>query len=154
LRRFAELSHVLYPAQVTPELMTEFAQDMKSRGLAVDTINERLSKIKAVYKIAVGRHLLSVNPAKDTLGFKENTAQRRQKHRLPFDLADLNVLFGSEIYVRHARSQGQSGEASYKIVRVVVHKSTNGRDLANIESEQSRLATHTELLAPHSMQAD
>ena len=132
LRRFAELSHVLYPAQVTPELMTKFAQDMKGRGLAVDTINERLSKIKAVYKIAVGRHLLPANPAKDTLGFKENTAQQRQKRRLPFDLTDLNVLFGSDIYTRHARSQGQSGEASYWIPLLMYYTGARPEEIAGL----------------------
>jgi integrase len=132
LRRFAALSHVLYPTQVTQKLMTEFAQDMKGRGLAVDTINERLSKIKAIYRIAVGRQLLAVNPALDTLGFKENTVQRRQKRRLPFDMADLNVLFGSEIFVEHARSQGQSGEASYWIPLLMYYTGARPEEIAGL----------------------
>jgi integrase len=132
LRRFAALSDVLYPAQVTPKLMNQFAQDMKSRGLAVDTINERLSKIKAIYRIAVGRELLTVNPANDTLGYKENTVQRRQKRRLPFDLTDINVLFGSEIFVRHARSQGQSGEASYWIPLLMYYTGARPEEIAGL----------------------
>jgi integrase len=132
LRRFAALSNVLYPAQVTPKLMNEFAQDMKSRGLAVDTINERVSKIKGIYRIAVGRLLLDVNPAMDTLGYKENTVQRRQKRRLPFDLADLNVLFGSEIFVGHARSQGQSAEASYWIPLIMFYTGARPEEIAGL----------------------
>jgi len=132
LRRFAALSNVLYPAQVTPKLMNEFAQDMKSRGLAVDTINERVSKIKGIYRIAVGRLLLEVNPATNTLGYKENTVQRRQKRRLPFDLADLNVLFGSEIFMDGARSQGQSKEASYWIPLLMYYTGARPEELAGL----------------------
>lgn len=132
LRRFAALSNVLYPGQVTPKLMNDFATDMKSRGLAVDTINERVSKIKAIYRIAVGRLLLDVNPAMATLGYKENTVQRRQKRRLPFDLADLNVLFGSEIFAGHARSQGQSGEASYWIPLLMHYTGARPEEIAGL----------------------
>lgn len=63
------------PAQVTPRDMTEFAESMQARGLAVDTINEHISKIKAIYRIAVGKHKLDLNPAENTLGFKENSVK-------------------------------------------------------------------------------
>lgn len=101
------------PALVTPVDMTAFVEDMRSKGLAVDTLNERLSKVKAVYKIAVGRHVLTQNPAQNTLGLKESSAKKRRKRRLPFDTDDLDLIFGSDIYTKHLRSSGQSGEASY-----------------------------------------
>lgn len=104
---------VMFPGDVTALQMTEFAQSMSARGLAVDTINERISKIKAIYKIAVGRHKLEANPAADTLGFKESSAQKRVKRRLPFTESDLAVIFSSPIFTDHKRSSGQSGEASY-----------------------------------------
>ncbi|RFP77245.1 integrase [Hydrogenophaga borbori] len=132
LRRFAAAHNTMSPDAVTPRLMTDFAQSMRDRELAVDTINERISKIRAIYKIAVGRHLLDVNPAADTLGFKENSAQRRRKRRLPFDEGDLSTIFGSEIYTAHKRSRGQSGEASYWIPLMMFYTGARPEELCGL----------------------
>ncbi|MDW3682991.1 phage integrase SAM-like domain-containing protein [Cupriavidus sp. CV2] len=132
LRRFTETKHLTSPTDVTPYLMTEFAQSMRDRGLAVDTINERISKIRAIYKIAVGKHVISENPASDTLGFKENSAQKRRKSRLPFDMADLGLLFSSEIYTQHKRSRGQSGEASYWIPLLMFYTGARPEEVAGL----------------------
>ncbi|MGE0098493.1 MAG: DUF6538 domain-containing protein [Hydrogenophaga sp.] len=120
------------PAEVTAEDMTAFAQDMRGRGLAVDTINERLSKIKAIYKIAVGRHMLAENPAQDTLGFKESSVQKRKKRRLPFDQDDLRTIFGSEVFTDHRRSSGQSGEASYWIPILMFYTGARPEEVAGL----------------------
>lgn len=120
------------PAEVTVEDMTAFAQDMRGRGLAVDTINERLSKIKAIYKIAVGRHMLVENPAQDTLGFKESSVQKRKKRRLPFDQDDLRTIFGSEVFTDHRRSSGQSGEASYWIPILMFYTGARPEEVAGL----------------------
>jgi hypothetical protein len=50
------------PGEVTPELMTSFAHYMLDRGLQVPTINERISKVRAIYKIAVCKHVLKRTP--------------------------------------------------------------------------------------------
>ncbi len=113
LRQFVEKQGVMLPGNVTALQMTEFTQSMSARGLAVPTMNERISKIKAIYKIAVGRHKLEANPAADTLGFKESSVRKRVKRRLPFTESDLAVIFSSQIFIDHKRSSGQSGEASY-----------------------------------------
>jgi hypothetical protein len=42
LKKFAESKGTNSPAGITPVLMSDFAQAMHDRGLAVDTINERL----------------------------------------------------------------------------------------------------------------
>lgn len=120
------------PAEVASQDMTAFAQDMRSRGLAVDTINERLFKIKAIYKIAVGRHLLSENPAQNTLGFKESSVQKRRKRRLPFDQQDLQLIFGSEVFTQHRRSSGQSGEASYWIPILLFYTGARPEEVAGM----------------------
>jgi hypothetical protein len=62
LRRFAATQGVQMPGDVTPELMTAFVEDMRPR-LEVPTLNERLTKIRGIYRIAVGKHVLRTNPA-------------------------------------------------------------------------------------------
>jgi integrase len=103
------------PALVTPQDMAQFVDSMQERGLAVKTINERLRKVRTIFKVAKGKMLLSFNPALETLGVQESGIQKRKKRRLPFDQADLDTIFGSEIFLEHKRSRGQSGEASYWI---------------------------------------
>lgn len=133
LRRFlTSKGRDLSPAQVTPRDMTDFAESMQARGLAVDTINERISKIKAIYRIAVGKHKLESNPAENTLGFKENSVKKRRKKRLPFDTSDLNVIFGSDIFTQHHRSRGQSGEASYWIPLLMFYTGARPEEVAGL----------------------
>lgn len=133
LRRFLSATgRDLSPGQVTPEDMTDFAGSMRARGLAVDTINERISKIKAIYKIAVGKHVLKSNPAQDTLGFRENSVKKRRKKRLPFDASDLNLIFGSDIFTQHQRSRGQSGEASYWIPLLMFYTGARPEEVAGL----------------------
>lgn len=120
------------PALVTPVDMTAFVEDMRGKGLAVDTVNERLSKVKAIYKIAVGRHMLTENPALHTLGCKESSAGKRRKRRLPFDAGDLNRIFGSDIFTKHLRSNGQSGEASYWIPLLLYYTGARPEEVAGL----------------------
>jgi integrase len=132
LRAFAEGQGVRHPGAVTPELMTAFAERMRERGLAVPTINERILKVRAIYKIAVGKHVLKDNPAAGTIGFKQAAARQRQKRRLPFDAADLGVLFGSPVFTEHKRSVGQSGEASYWLPVLMFYTGARPEELAGL----------------------
>lgn len=132
LRHFAASRGVTSPALVTPRLVTDFVQGMRDKALAVKTINQRVSKIKGIYKIAAGKHVLDSNPTVDTLGFKESSAQMRRKRRLPFDQRDLELLFGSEVYVRHTRSKGQSGEASYWIPLLMFYTGARPEEIAGL----------------------
>ena len=131
LRRFAATQGVQMPGGVTPELMTSFVEDMRPR-LEVPTLNERLTKIRGIYKIAVGKHVLRVNPATGTLGVKESGAKKRKKRRLPFDAIDLQNLFGSEVFTEHKRSRGQSGEASYWIPVLMYYTGARPEELAGL----------------------
>lgn len=131
LRRFASSQGAQMPGDVTPELMTAFAQDMRQR-LKVLTINERLSKLRAIYKIAVGKHVLESNPVANTLGFKESGIEKRKKRRLPFDSGDLVRLFGSEVFTEHKRSKGQSGEASYWIPALMFYTGARPEEVAGL----------------------
>ncbi len=131
LRRFAATLGVQMPGDITPELMTAFVEDMRPR-LEVPTLNERLTKIRGIYKIAVGKHVLRTNPAAGTLGVKESGAKKRKKRRLPFDAADLNTIFDSEVFTQHKRSKGQSGEASYWIPVLMYYTGARPEELAGL----------------------
>lgn len=142
LQRFAATRGVKRPGDVTPELMTAFVEDMRER-LGVATLNERLTKIRGIYKVAVGKHVLSANPAASTLGVKESGAKKRAKRRLAFDTADLQTIFGSEVYTQHKRSMGQSGEASYWIPLLMYYTGARPEELAGLAlSDLGHDATH------------
>lgn len=132
LRRFVEAKGIALPGDVTPEAMTEFTQSMRDRGLTVVTINGRISKVRSIYKIAVGKHLIASSPATDTLGFGENSAQKRRKRRLPFETRDLGRIFSSEVYTQHKRSRGQSGEATYWIPLLMFYTGARPEELAGL----------------------
>lgn len=131
LRRFAVTQGVQMPGDVTPRLMTAFVKDMRTR-LEVTTLNERLTKIRGIYKIAVGMHVLEANPAAETLGVKESGAKKRKKRRLPFDATDLQKIFHSEVFTQHKRSKGQSGEASYWIPILMYYTGARPEELAGL----------------------
>jgi len=132
LRGFMERKGLHWPAEVTALLMTEFVTSMRDRGLEVPTINERISKVRAIYKIAVGMHVLKANPAAETLGFKQSSVKKRRKRRLPFDDRDLALLFGSEVFVQHKRSRGQSGEATYWIPLLMFYTGARPEEVAGL----------------------
>ncbi|GGP21872.1 DUF6538 domain-containing protein [Silvimonas iriomotensis] len=120
------------PGEVTARHMTEFVQQMRDAGLAVKTINERISKIRAIYRIAVGKHLLTHNPAAQTIGFKESSVNKRRKRRLSLDENDLTMLFGSGIFTQHLRSRGQSAEASYWIPLLMLYTGARPEEIAGL----------------------
>lgn len=133
LQKLAAENGVSHPSDVTPELMRKFVDEMASRGLAVVTLNERLAKIKSLFKVAMGKGALSVNPAVDTIGMKESSFEKRKKRRLPFDNADLTNIFSSPIFNhQQLRSQGQSGEASYWIPILMYYTGARTEEIAGL----------------------
>ena len=115
LKRFAASLKALHPQAVTEKMMSQFARHMRESGLAIDTINERLRKIRYIFDVAKRSHELPLNPAEETLGFKESTTDEAEDDRVPFDHKDLGRIFSSSIFTTHARSRGQVAEASYWI---------------------------------------
>lgn len=134
LERFAAKNDLRTPAEVTPLLMTQFVDDMRTRerALAVSTVNGRLSKVKEIYKIACGKHLLTDNPTLHTLGARESAAASRRKRRLPFGAADLELIFGSQIFTAQYRSRGQSGEATYWIPILMFYTGARPEEIAGL----------------------
>jgi integrase len=132
LQRFTKTKRITDPGVVTPKDMTDFVEDMKERGLAVGTINERLTKIRSIYKVAKGKHKLATNPAADTLGVKESSVRQRRKRRLSFGERDLELIFGSAIFTEQKRSKGQSREASYWIPLVMYYSGARPEEVAGL----------------------
>ncbi|NDP62937.1 DUF6538 domain-containing protein [Polaromonas sp.] len=133
LQRFATENGVDQPGELTPELMRKFVDVMAARGLAVITLNERLAKIKSLFKVVKGRGVLSINPAADTLGLKQNSFEKREKRRLPFDNADLGNIFSSPIFNhQQLRSQGQAGEATYWIPILMYYTGARTEEIAGL----------------------
>jgi len=89
--------------------MSQFARLMRDRALAVEAINERLRKIRYIFEAAKGNHQLPVNPAAETLGFKESTTDKYGRGRITFNPQDTDLLFGLRIFLKHERSAGQTG---------------------------------------------
>ncbi len=132
LQRIAAQHGISYPSKVTPELMDTFVETMDAR-LEVVTLNERLAKVKSVFKIAVSKRKIQSNPAALTLGKAEHSLAKRQKRRLPFDGDELQTIFSSVVFNEcQLRSQGQSGEASYWIPVLMFYTGARPEELAGL----------------------
>ena len=132
LKRLASAKGIEGPAGVTEELMREYVDNMALR-LQVVTLNERLAKIKSLFKVVKGKGVLPTNPAADTLGLKENSHEKRKKKRLPFDEADLKTIFSSDVFNEcQLRSRGQSAEATYWIPILMFYTGARTEELAGL----------------------
>lgn len=135
---FATQRDIKSPEQLTLQHLSELVAQMGTAGLAIKTINGRLGKLKEIFRIAVGKGLISANPAANTLGFKESARERGQKRRLSFALNDLDVIFGSTVFTEHVRSKGQSGEASYWIPLIMFYTGARPEEIAGLLLEDIR----------------
>lgn len=145
----------LTPEQKAQELMRKRMLDPKInllwKGLPVDQYNANVESRYAsqvlkggiVFKPEELKSLFGLNDkqvklyeefrkATDTLGIKESGARKRKKRRLPFDATDLHAIFGSEVFTRHTRSRGQSGEASYWIPVLMYYTGARPEELAGL----------------------
>lgn len=140
LEAFAQRHDVLWPSHVTSQLMTALVDDMRARSLSPKTINERLNKIRAIYKIAVGKQFLTENPAQATLGVKLPKHLLGYKKRLPFTRDEVSLLFGSPVFTEQRRSRGQSGEATYWIPLLMYYTGARPEEIAGLEVTDVRHA--------------
>lgn len=132
LEAFARERSILHPCQVTPRLMTALIDHLRP-SLAPVTVNERLNKIRGIYKIAVGKHMLETNPAASTLGVKVPKHLSGRDKRLPFTDDDLQRVFGSDVYTKHLRSKGQAREASYWIPLIMFYTGARPEEIAGLQ---------------------
>lgn len=133
VKRLGATHGIQCPEEVTPDLMRLFVDQMAARGLAVVTLNERLAKVKALFKVLKGKGIMSHNPAADTLGLKENSFVKRRDKRQPFDHDDLTNIFSSCVFnEQQLRSQGQSKEASYWIPILMYYTGARTEEIAGL----------------------
>ena len=136
LQRVARVAGVEYPGNVTKEIVNQFVEGMVERGLATATLNERLSKVKAIYKVAVGRMLLDDNPAQNVIGRGKSASEKRRKKRLPFEQSDLNTIFSCSIYNgAQERSRGSAKEASYWVPLLMYYTGARTEEVAGLALE-------------------
>lgn len=129
---FAAQRNITSPEQLTLQHLSDLVAQMGTSGLAIKTINGRLGKLREIFRIAVGKGLITANPAANTLGFKESARQRGQKRRFSFTLNDLDIIFGSPVFTQGTRSQGQSGEASYWIPLIMFYTGARPEEIAGL----------------------
>lgn len=136
LERVAKAAGIRHPGQVTRELVNRFVEGMEERGLSTETINDRLAKVRAIYKVAVGKLLLSENPAKDVIGRGKSGLDRRRKKRLPFSDADLQTIFSCSVYNDfQERSRGSLKEATYWIPLLMYYTGARTEEVAGLALE-------------------
>lgn len=140
LEEFARARDVLYPAHVAPPLVSSLVAQTQADVLCASTVNERLCKIRAVYRIAVGRGVLKENPAAATLRLKQPKHMQGRDRRLPFSADDLQAIFGSPIFTKHRRSPGQSDEASYWIPLLMFYSGARPEEIAGLRVDDLRHA--------------
>lgn len=132
LKRLAADDGILFPEDVTPDLMRKFVDTMAKR-LEVVTLNERLAKVKSLFKVLKGKGVVTHNPAADTLGLKENSFKKRKSKRQPFDQDDLTNIFSSCVFNdQQLRSQGQSQEATYWIPIMMYYTGARTEEIAGL----------------------
>lgn len=135
---FAAQRNIESPEQLTLQHLSELVAQMGTAGLAIKTINGRLGKLREIFRIAVGKGLITANPAANTLGFKESARERGQKRRLSFTVNELEIIFGSTVFTEDVRSQGQSGEASYWIPLIMFYTGARPEEIAGLLLEDIR----------------
>lgn len=135
---FAAQRDIKSPEQLTLQHLSELVAQMGTAGLAIKTINGRLGKLREIFRIAVGKGLITANPAANTLGFKESARERGQKRRLSFAVNELEIIFGSTVFTENVRSQGQSGEASYWIPLIMFYTGARPEEIAGLLLEDIR----------------
>lgn len=132
LKRLAAGEGIQCPEDVTPELMRKFVDQMATR-LVVVTLNERLAKLKSLFKLLKAKGVMSHNPAADTVGLKENSFKKRKNKRLPFTKSDLTNIFSSCVFNdQHLRSQGQAQEATYWIPILMYYTGARTEEIAGL----------------------
>jgi len=132
LERYAKSRGVMAPRYVTATLMTDWVDHIKG-DLDPGTTNDRLTTVRAIFTIAVGKNKLRINPAEKTLGVKVSSRQQRQANkRLPFSEADLQAFFGGGIFTKGERSRGQGGEACYWMPLIMGRSGARPEEVAGL----------------------
>lgn len=133
LEAFAKEFGIHAPAEMTEDTIRGFVSRMSEKGLATVTLNARLDKIKALLRVARSKGVVPHNPAEHIIGLKESTRAKRVARRLPFEQADIQKIFSSDIYNdKQLRSSGQSAEATYWLPLIMYFTGARPEEIAGL----------------------
>lgn len=120
------------PSAVTADVVRHFKERMRARKLTAKTAKGRIAKVRYIYKLGMSDGLVQANPAEHIVAYSEHRLVVKARKRLPLDLSDLQLLFGSAIYTRHLRSRGQAGEATYWIPLIMFYTGARPEEIAGL----------------------
>ena len=87
------------------EIIAKYGADPKYKKLDEKSVNMRIDAIRAVFTYAVRGDLLVGNPA--ALMSIKNSKRVKKKPRLPFDQADLELIFSQPMFLDPTRWEGR-----------------------------------------------
>jgi integrase len=108
--RFNKLHGEMPAATIGKAHLVKFKDSLIGRGLARATVVKQLAALRAILQLAVDNEKLKANPAS---GVRMPKVKMKEKARLPFSVADLNVIFQSPIFTHGERPRAAGGEAAH-----------------------------------------
>lgn len=130
---FAKTAGVSRAGQVERSQVLRYKDTMLEAGQSPANINNKLIMLSTVFNHAVKNDLgMASNPA---TGIKATDKRRAREKRLPFDLAALQAIFSSPVYIDHARPLGGGGEAAYWLPLIALFSGARIEEIAQLHPD-------------------
>lgn len=110
VRRFIALHTDLAIRQIKKAHVVQFKDRLLEDGKAAGTITKQIGALYTVLQYAVDNDKLEFNPA---AGVKVAQAKHDKEKRLPYELADLKLIFNSPVFKSGERPNAGAGEAAF-----------------------------------------
>ena len=117
---------------VTSEDAIGFCDALLEEGTHPNTVDKKLSYLKAVFRLAVRKKVIAENPLKNVTvprAFSEGLG------RQPYEVPDLNLILASAIYSQQYRPKGGAGSASVWIPLIGMFTGAGLEEIAQLRSE-------------------
>ena len=134
LRECARRNGADLPSEVTPFIVQVFVRSMSDRGLALDTVRDRVAKVRRVFANAVDECLQTTNPAEQVFA-PAGDSNLRPNRSLPLSRDELAAVLGSDVYNGRNHRYGNSGEASYWIPVMMLRTGMTAEEVAGLAVE-------------------
>ena len=80
----------------------------------------------------MGREKVANNPTLTPIGYKESSRKKAERKRLAFSIDDVQAIFGSAVFTKHARSRGQPGDACYWNPLIMYYSGARPEEIAGL----------------------
>lgn len=107
--------------------IVRYRDDLIGRGLRPKTVEKKITFLCALCNVGINNGKLTVNPAQ-RIPIPRSDSRRRQ----PFDLEDLNRIFGSRLYTHGERLGRRVGEASVWIPLLALYQGCRVEELGQL----------------------